>query len=121
MAPQGKVALITGAAQGLGRSIALRLASDGCNVLINDLASNSQNLDKVADEIRSTAGKKVVTFLGDVSVEEVVKDMVQKAVDEFGGLDVVRFPDHGFGKSAESSSIDGGECWCRSYQPSNRE
>lgn len=48
----GKIALVTGAARGIGRGIALRLASDGLDVAVNDIQDNSDQLEEVAEEIR---------------------------------------------------------------------
>lgn len=79
-----KVALITGAAQGLGETIARRLYKDGYSVALNDLPSRSADLDSLAKELGSAT---VVT--GDVSNEEDVKAMIAKTVETLGSLDVV--------------------------------
>ncbi|KAJ6496251.1 NAD-binding protein [Mycena sanguinolenta] len=82
------VALVTGAAQGIGRSIALRLAEDGFSVVVNDLSSNAENLQTLADEIQKKE-QKCSHFAADVSQEEQVKAMVEHAVEAFGSLDVM--------------------------------
>lgn len=87
--PARRIAIITGAAQGIGESIALRLADDGLDLGINDIPSKSSQLDAVAEILRGK-GARVVTLLGDVADEESVKAMVQKTVAQLGGLDVVR-------------------------------
>ena len=84
------VALVTGSSRGVGRAIALRLAQDGFNVVINDLPSLSDKLQDVQKEIVAL-NKKCVIATADVSKEEEVKSMVEKAVTELGGLDVVSF------------------------------
>lgn len=84
----GKVALVTGAARGIGRGIALRLASDGLDVAINDIPDNSDQLDEVAEEIRG-AGSKTATISADVSEADQVENMVKEVVDQFGQLNVM--------------------------------
>jgi acetoin reductase-like protein len=85
---QPRVALITGAAQGIGRAIALRLAEDGLELAIADLASQRTKLDGVAEEVRAK-GRRCIVLECDVSQEEEVQRMVQATVDEFDGLDVM--------------------------------
>lgn len=85
------VAVVTGSAQGIGRSIAIRLAVDGYDVVINDLESNKENLEEVKKEIvADLPERRVLIVLGDVSVEEDVKGLIESAVKEFGNLNVVR-------------------------------
>ncbi|KAF9458936.1 hypothetical protein BDZ94DRAFT_1070425 [Collybia nuda] len=83
-----RVALVTGGAQGIGRAIALQLASDGLDVAVNDIPSKSASLDSVVDEIKSL-GRKAVALPSDVRKEEEVKNMVDKTVGELGRLDVM--------------------------------
>jgi meso-butanediol dehydrogenase / (S,S)-butanediol dehydrogenase / diacetyl reductase len=64
MAIQGKVALITGAGQGIGRGIALRLAQDGADIAIVDL--KEEKMAAGAKEVHAL-GRKVVVFVADVS------------------------------------------------------
>lgn len=80
--------MITGAASGIGRSIALRLADDGFDVALNDLDSSKGQLETLTQEI-SQKGRQVVIVLGDVSQETDVKRMVNSVVHDLGGLDVV--------------------------------
>ncbi|KAG1739912.1 uncharacterized protein EDB91DRAFT_1347266 [Suillus paluster] len=82
------IALITGSAQGIGRSIALRLARDGFDVALNDLPTKSPQLESVATEIESI-GRQVCVVPADVTVNEQVKEMVGDAVTKLGGLDVM--------------------------------
>jgi len=84
--PTPRVAIVTGAAQGIGYVIAHRLADDGLDVAINDISSKSARVDEVVREIQKK-GRKSVAVLADVSVEDDVKAMVQKTVKELGGLD----------------------------------
>lgn len=85
---QPRVALITGAAQGIGRAIALRLAEDGLDIAIADLASQRAQLDGVAEEVRAK-GRRCIVLECDVSQEEEVQRMVQATEKEFDGLDVM--------------------------------
>ncbi|KAI0001176.1 NAD(P)-binding protein [Russula vinacea] len=81
------VALVTGAARGIGRGIALRLADDGFDVAVNDLP-NTPELDEVIKTIEGK-GRRALAIPGDVSDESVVTDMIQRTVTTLGGLDVM--------------------------------
>jgi 3-oxoacyl-[acyl-carrier protein] reductase len=91
----GKVAIVTGAGQGLGRVEALELARHGAKVVVNDLGVTVDGIptqehpaQKVAGEIRS-AGGLAVAHDGDVSSWNDAETLVTLAVSEFGGLDVL--------------------------------
>ncbi|HQE63445.1 MAG TPA: SDR family NAD(P)-dependent oxidoreductase [bacterium] len=81
-----KTALITGAGQGIGRGIAVRLARDGYNIAIADI--NLNNLAEAAQEI-SALGVRVLKIEADVSSAHDVQHMIQATVDEFDSLDVL--------------------------------
>ncbi len=88
----GKVAIITGAGNGLGRSHALLLASRGAKVVVNDLGGSafgggksSAAADKVVEEIKAGGGEAVANY---DSVEDGAK-IVQNALDAFGRIDIV--------------------------------
>lgn len=83
-------AFITGAANGIGRAIALRLADVGFDVAINDLISNKEPIDTLAQEIRQK-GRRASVIIGDVSQEADVKEMVESTVRNLGSLDVVSY------------------------------
>ncbi len=83
-----RVALVTGAARGIGRGIALRLAADGLDVALNDIGANADQLDGVAEEIRG-AGRRTATVVADVSVPDEVENMVGRVAGELGRLDVM--------------------------------
>lgn len=84
----GRVALVTGAAQGIGRSIALRLAADGLNVAVNDVENNLDGLEMLAREIRD-GGRRASTFVADISDSDEVETMVRSVAGELGRLDVM--------------------------------
>ncbi|KAJ7099859.1 hypothetical protein C8R43DRAFT_1141387 [Mycena crocata] len=81
-------ALVTGAAQGIGRAIALRLAADGFDVALNDIGSKTAQLDAVKAEIIAK-GRRSAIFCADVSVDTEVRDMVAGTVEALGALDVM--------------------------------
>jgi NAD(P)-dependent dehydrogenase (short-subunit alcohol dehydrogenase family) len=83
-----RIAIVTGAANGIGRSIALRLADDGLDVVVNDLDIHSDKLDGVAQEIHMK-GRRSLALCADVSTEEGVRKLVSRASDNLGGVDVV--------------------------------
>ncbi len=82
------VALVTGASQGIGRAIALRLARDGLDIALNDLAMKEEALEVLASEIEAL-GRKACYIVADVAIEDSVEKMVNKVVTELGQLDVV--------------------------------
>jgi NAD(P)-dependent dehydrogenase (short-subunit alcohol dehydrogenase family) len=86
------VALITGSAQYLGRAIALKLASLGYDIGLNDLPSKLSLLEEVEKEIHEKYGPlKTVIVPADVTKETEVIKMVEDVVEKLGGLDVVSF------------------------------
>jgi 3-oxoacyl-[acyl-carrier protein] reductase len=82
----GKVALITGSGRGIGRSIALKLASEGARVVVNDL--DAAPAQEVVDEIRK-AGGQAVACVGNVTAPDFAERFVGTAVSEFKGLDII--------------------------------
>jgi len=91
----GKVAVVTGAAHGLGRLHALGLAAEGARVVVNDLgvAADGSGRDPsaaqaVVDEI-AAAGGEAVAHTGDVADFGDAEGMIRKAIDELGGLDIL--------------------------------
>jgi 3-oxoacyl-[acyl-carrier protein] reductase len=82
----GKVAVITGAGQGLGEAIALRLAREGAAVMVNDL--NPDTVRRSAEAVRA-AGGRAATFAGNVTDETVVQELMAHAVAELGALDIL--------------------------------
>lgn len=86
MNTKAKVALITGAGQGIGRAIALRLAKDGMNIAIVDI--KKEKMDDVAREVQ-TLGCKSTVFLADVMSRDQVYTAVDHAEKELGGFDIM--------------------------------
>src|SRR5690242_4490875 len=86
MGLQGRVALVTGASQGIGRACALRLASGGATLVL--AARNQEKLEQVAAEI-SAAGGKAAIFAMDVGSEEQIKSAIRAALDQFGKIDIL--------------------------------
>jgi meso-butanediol dehydrogenase/(S,S)-butanediol dehydrogenase/diacetyl reductase len=82
----GKVALVTGGGQGIGRAIALRLANDGANIAVVDL--DDDKTKAVANEVREM-GRKATTFRADVSKRADVYAAVDHAEKELGGFDIM--------------------------------
>jgi hypothetical protein len=80
----GRVALVTGAARGLGQGICLALASAGADVIATDLS----DLDETADAVTAT-GRRVLATASDVRDQASLDAVVQEGVDELGGLDIV--------------------------------
>jgi len=86
MRMKDKVAIITGAASGIGKDIAFVYAKEGAKVVIADLNHDSANL--TAKEIQSSGGQAMAIAV-DVTNEKQVDDGIAKAVDQFGGVDVL--------------------------------
>lgn len=82
-----KIAIVTGAAQGIGKSIACRLAKDGMNVAIIDL--NLEKAEETAKECAAQYGAETIAVKCDVSSEESVNAAVKAVVDKFGTVDVL--------------------------------
>ena len=82
----GKRAIVTGAGQGIGRAIALRLAEEGAQVVVNSARESS--CGAVAAEIRRSGGE-AVAVAGDVGTPEAVTKVVEGAAKEFGGVDIL--------------------------------
>lgn len=82
----GKVALVTGSGRGIGRCIALKLASEGARVVINDL--DQAPADEVIALIRERGGE-AVACIGSVTAPDFADRFIKTAVDNFQGLDII--------------------------------
>ncbi|GJJ12695.1 putative secondary metabolism biosyntheticenzyme [Clathrus columnatus] len=78
-------AIVTGAAQGIGRAVAIRLARLGYNVAITDLPSKTELLDSVITEIKAL-GRDTLALPGDVSKEADVEEAIKQTVEKLGPL-----------------------------------
>lgn len=83
----GKTALVTGASRGIGREIALELARQGVDVVVN-YAGSEAKAHEVVEEIKGL-GREAIAIQCDVSNSESVTDMVKKTVDHFGKIDIL--------------------------------
>ncbi|MBO6235172.1 MAG: 3-oxoacyl-[acyl-carrier-protein] reductase, partial [Schwartzia sp.] len=83
----GKCALVTGASRGIGRAVALKLASEGAKVALN-FAGNEAAANEVRQEIEA-AGGQAILVKADVANEAAVQEMVQKTADAFGRIDIL--------------------------------
>lgn len=86
MANKTKVALVTGAGQGIGAAIATRLANDGFAVAVADM--NTETANKVAEKINSNGGR-VLPIVVNVAERDNVFEAVRTTIQELGGLDVL--------------------------------
>jgi len=82
------VAIVTGASRGIGRAIAIRLAEDGFQVVVNDIDRQKSAIDEVIAEIKK-AGHEGHGITADVSSEEQVQAMVDETVAKYGELNVI--------------------------------
>ncbi|MFT5132531.1 MAG: 3-oxoacyl-[acyl-carrier protein] reductase [Gammaproteobacteria bacterium] len=82
----GKVAFITGSGRGIGREIALKLASEGASIVVNDL--DAEPAEQVVEEILQT-GAKAVACTGSVTDLDFAERFIKTGVDKFGGMDII--------------------------------
>ncbi|MBP1473109.1 glucose 1-dehydrogenase [Frateuria sp. MAH-13] len=87
MGLQGKVALVTGAAQGIGRAIALRLAQEGASVVIEDRVANDRARETLA-QVQAT-GARACLVEGDVAQVDAVRRVMTEAVAQMGRVDIL--------------------------------
>jgi NAD(P)-dependent dehydrogenase (short-subunit alcohol dehydrogenase family) len=80
----GKIALVTGSAQGLGKEIALSLARNGCSLVLADIVYPEETAKQI-EEI----GSRSISVKADISDEAEVKNMVEKAISEYKKVDIL--------------------------------
>jgi 3-oxoacyl-[acyl-carrier protein] reductase len=83
----GKVALVTAASKGLGRASAAALAAEGANVVI--ASRNRETLEQTAQEIRQGSKSIILAIPTDLRKPDEITSLVTRAVDEFGGIDIL--------------------------------
>ena len=84
---KGKCAIVTGAAKGIGKAIALKLASLGANIVLN-YRSSEKEAAEVANEIKEL-GVEVLTVKADISKLDEVEELVKAAKEKFGSVDIM--------------------------------
>ncbi len=92
---KGRVAVITGAGNGLGRADAISFAAQGARVVVNDLGTSADghgashnDADQVVERIRKAGGIAVANYAS-VTTEDGAKSIIQQAIDEFGRIDIL--------------------------------
>lgn len=83
----GKVALITGADSGIGKAVAIAFAREGADIVISYLSEDDDARDTA--KWVEDAGRKALVAPGDIKSEEHCKDLVKRAIDELGGIDIL--------------------------------
>jgi 3-oxoacyl-[acyl-carrier protein] reductase len=84
---KNKVAVITGSSRGLGRSIALRFAEEGCSVVVNYLKNHEAARE--TEMMITGSGAQIMLYSADVSVRQQVRKMFKATVDRFGRIDIL--------------------------------
>jgi NAD(P)-dependent dehydrogenase (short-subunit alcohol dehydrogenase family) len=97
---EGQTAVITGGDSGIGRAVALAFAREGADVLISYLSEEEPDAQETAQVVEE-AGKKAIKVPGDISEEAQCQAVVQRAVDEFGKIDVL------VNNAAHQMTVDG--------------
>ena len=82
----GKTAIVSGSGRGIGRAVALKLASEGASVVVNDL--DAAPAAEVVARIKA-AGGRAISCIGNVTAEAFGQRFVQTAITEYGGLDII--------------------------------
>ncbi|KAI1318015.1 hypothetical protein EDD11_007398 [Mortierella claussenii] len=90
MSATGRVAIVTGSSRGIGRGIALRLAKDGHNVVVN-YKSSASKAQEVVDEIHSSTSSKAIAVKADVGSMTSSQTLIDEALKAFGRIDIVVF------------------------------
>ena len=100
---KGKTAIITGSGRGIGRAIALAMAEQGANIVVNDV--NMESAGEVVAEIEAM-GRQAIAVKADVTSEEQIKEMIETCINRFGKLDIL-VNNAGIIQTAPVTEIDG--------------
>ena len=100
---KGKTAIITGSGRGIGRAIALAMAEQGANIVVNDV--NMESAGEVVAEIEAM-GRQAIAVKADVTSEEQIKQMIETCINRFGKLDIL-VNNAGIIQTAPVTEIDG--------------
>jgi 3-oxoacyl-[acyl-carrier protein] reductase len=84
---QNKTAFIAASSQGLGKAVAMELAQEGVNVIIN--GRHKENLEQTKSEIESKTKRRVIELSGDLSVVEQREQVIAGALETYGGIDIL--------------------------------
>ncbi|MFC1969126.1 SDR family NAD(P)-dependent oxidoreductase [Chloroflexota bacterium] len=103
---ENKIAVVTGAASGIGRGIALRLAQDGCKVVVMDV--NMEKAASVVDEIQAM-GRQAEAVKADVTRSQEANQMVRTVLEKFEGLDILVNNAGGHARERQSMFYDSTE------------
>jgi hypothetical protein len=98
---EGRRALITGGDSGIGRAVAIAYAREGADVVLSYLEDEEEDAQETAGWVRK-AGRKAVTVAGDIQSEQHCEQLVQRTVDELGGIDIL------VNNAAYQMALDGG-------------
>jgi 3-oxoacyl-[acyl-carrier protein] reductase len=88
MSLEGKIVLVTGARQGLGKSISLGMAEAGADLVVCDRVTDDGKLAETAKEIEAM-GRQTLSLGGDITIEEDVNNIVNQSIEKFGKIDVL--------------------------------
>jgi NAD(P)-dependent dehydrogenase (short-subunit alcohol dehydrogenase family) len=83
---KNKIAIVTGAGQGMGEAIALTFSREGAKVAINDI--RQETLERTANQIKAMGGE-VMAIRADISQEDQVNQLVEKVIKQWGGVDIL--------------------------------
>ncbi len=84
---ENKIAIVTGAGQGIGKGIAIGLAKEGASVVVNDI--NEKTCQEVAQTIRDTYHRRSIVVVGDVSLASTATQIKEETLKEFGRIDIL--------------------------------